>query len=640
MRKWVVRMSYLILSALLFWLVLVGNKTYDGFDRLLITKYANLIEIESDIAIIDIDDFTLSEWGGWPPSREKLAHVVQSLYDRGAVYITTTIFMPDARENDELLSQKLSRNTILPSVAINSFGDSSPDTSDSFPSWTTIISPNEKYSDHKNAPVNLIQESDGTVFSIPGIIEIDGNIEFSLPLMVALNATSDAPPVIKKTSVGYSVNDIRVSGNGSVLFKNHYVKTFSANKIPPTVPSIIVIGSSATGISQPINTVESSHYPHSLLAMSIGTFIDNSMPIIPNWNKNFSSFALLLVIIIISFTKSKSLIGIVILLTAVTTTIPFFTMSYGVVVSNLAIYIAIAFSLIIRYLEEWHKEKVSRARISDQFGRYVSKEVVNEIQKNPNLLFLGGEKRILSVVFTDLRDFTTLGEHYGDNVEEFTNFINSYMTAITSPLLSHNGCLLKFVGDATLHVHGAPLPTPPDTNTAIEATGAVFSMFSALDRFNEKNALCGLKTVHMGAAITTGPTLIGNIGAADRYSYDVLGDTVSLCARLESLTKNYRVDVLISDQTALDVGGAFCCLEVEVVKVKGKLKPEKIWTCIQWSDDRTAEYQQKEIHSRLFNQWCSGYDISDLLKEYNVYDWWNGKLNGVYSIWASKINLP
>ena len=176
---------------------------------------------------------------------------------------------------------------------------------------------------------------------------------------------------------------------------------------------------------------------------------------------------------------------------------------------------------------------------------------------------------------TDLRGFTTLGESFGDDVEGLTQIMNDYMTALSIPVLKNDGTLIKFIGDASLHVHGAPLD---DVNHAKTAVRTALEMIKAIEEFNKELVASGRPPVGMGAGVNTGETLIGNIGAKSKFGYDVLGDSVSTAARLEGQTKSYGVLLIIGPKTADYVKDEFSVVWLDNIAVKGKTVGLDIYT--------------------------------------------------------------
>jgi adenylate cyclase len=236
---------------------------------------------------------------------------------------------------------------------------------------------------------------------------------------------------------------------------------------------------------------------------------------------------------------------------------------------------------VVRFITELNQ----KLAIKKQFGSYVNPTIVDRLQKDPSLIKLGGERKELSIVMTDLRGFTTLGESFGDDVEGLTQIMNDYMTALSVPVLKNDGTLIKFIGDASLHVHGAPLD---DVNHAKTAVRTAQEMIQAIADFNVELTAKGRPPVGMGAGVNTGETLIGNIGAKTKFGYDVLGDSVSTAARLEGQTKGYGVLLIIGPRTAELVRDEIPVVELDCIAVKGKTIGLKIYT----PGNSTNEHEQ------------------------------------------------
>ena len=218
---------------------------------------------------------------------------------------------------------------------------------------------------------------------------------------------------------------------------------------------------------------------------------------------------------------------------------------------------------------------LNKKALQDAFGSYLAPEMVKEIERSGQQPELGGEKKELSVVMTDMRNFTALGESYGEDVEGFTNTMNRYMTAIAQPVLDKKGTLLKFIGDASMHIHGAPIDDAAHPRTAVETA---LGMIKAVESFNAELAEEGKPPVGLGAGVNTGEILVGNIGAKTKFGYDVLGDPVSVAARLESQTKSYGVLLIVGPDTVAKCKDDFDWWELDNIAVKGKEDPLRIYT--------------------------------------------------------------
>ena len=283
---------------------------------------------------------------------------------------------------------------------------------------------------------------------------------------------------------------------------------------------------------------------------------------------------------------------------------------------------------VVRFITELN----AKLLIKKQFGGYVSPIMIERLQKNPELIKLGGETRELSVIMTDMRNFTSLGESYGDRVEEFTNTMNSYMTAIAEPILRNDGCLIKFIGDASLHVHNAPLD---DKNHAKKAVKTSLEMIAAVDSFNLELATQGKPPVGMGVGVNTGPTLIGNIGSKTRFGYDVLGDTVSLASRLEGQSKPYHVAMVIGDRTNDYVKDEYFTLPLDCIAVKGKREGVNIHTVLPCeSFARWEKYRTQHLH--MMADYNAQRFVQAIKTCESLKGQFNGLMDGYYDMWIER----
>jgi adenylate cyclase len=245
--------------------------------------------------------------------------------------------------------------------------------------------------------------------------------------------------------------------------------------------------------------------------------------------------------------------------------------SYSYLFDTTAFTFGILLVALHAYGIKFVSEFLQKSQIKKQFGSYVNPVIVERLQKDPSFIKLGGEKKDLTIIMSDMRNFTGLGETYGDDVVAFTQTMNRYMTAIAEPILRNNGCLIKFIGDASLHVHGAPIQEEQDPDHVLAAVRTGLEMLHAVELFNLELTKEGKPLVGCGLGINTGQTLIGNIGSKDRFGYDVLGDSVSLTARLEGQTKNYGVLIIISEFTNARVGDNYFTIPLDCIVASARL---------------------------------------------------------------------
>lgn len=252
-------------------------------------------------------------------------------------------------------------------------------------------------------------------------------------------------------------------------------------------------------------------------------------------------------------------------------------------------------------------EKKSRF-LKKAFSSYVSPELVNIIIKNPDTLKLGGEKRTITVLFSDIRGFTTLSEQLLP--EQLVMFLNNYLDPMTKIVLKHRGMLDKYIGDAIMAVYNAPVEIPEH---AKEAVLTAIEMIKELKSLNEKFVKSGFPEIDIGIGINTGEAVIGNMGTKTRFDYTAIGDTVNLASRLEGLNKIYGTRIIISENTfnalketnnltgestalraiqppSMIQGSKFKVQirELDLIRVKGRKEPVKIYEVIENNDFEPA----------------------------------------------------
>jgi adenylate cyclase len=214
-----------------------------------------------------------------------------------------------------------------------------------------------------------------------------------------------------------------------------------------------------------------------------------------------------------------------------------------------------------------------QAFIRNAFAKYVSEKVVNELLLHPELLHLGGEERVLSVMFTDIADFTTLSEQMAPH--ELVRLLNAYLTEMTTIVLEEGGIIDKYVGDAIMAQFGAPLPIPHHADLAVRTA---LRKQRRLEELRPQWINQGWPEVHCRVGINTGPMVVGNIGSDQVFNYTVIGDAVNLASRLEGANKHYKTMVMISEFTYNILSpGLFHTRLLDVIRVKGKSQAVKVY---------------------------------------------------------------
>jgi adenylate cyclase len=223
--------------------------------------------------------------------------------------------------------------------------------------------------------------------------------------------------------------------------------------------------------------------------------------------------------------------------------------------------------------------------------------MVEKLQQNPDLLKLGGETRELSIMFTDVRGFTTISEHYGTDVQGLTKIMNRYMTAMTAKILENQGTLDKYIGDAQMAFWNAPLDDPSHAKNAVRTA---LAMMGSLDGFNQEIAKEGVPAFGMGLGINTASVVVGNMGSDQRFDYTCLGDGVNLASRLEGQSKPYGVKIVLGALTAEQIQDEYFVLELDTIAVKGKTQGVTIYTVLDRLDSVASDYNDdREVHDLM-----------------------------------------
>jgi adenylate cyclase len=561
------------------------------FDQLITSKGATTSQ---QVHVVNIDDAYIREKGQFPFPRGQYAELISNLYNAGAGLVVFNIYMPerDRFGQDVQLSNLMKEvPVVLPHTATT---DNIKNNYPPFRPGVSVIGgenagvnygniePNIKEFNNSAAGigiVNTLPEIDGVTRRVPMVVQANGNLYPSIGLETLRVASGD-PSFQIKVSEG-NIEAVRIPKFGKITtdelgrvwvdWSSNPIE-HSASKLPKSFDGgIVIVGLTAKGLNNPVATSVGAVYPHYLQAAVLETVVSGTNISRPFWAMPAELlFMIVSVIISIYLTRYKHGYIFAIALGFVTYWGGFqlFVRSaylLDAVFPILTIGVCSFHGYVVKFLVELR----AKLQIKKQFGGYVSPVIVNQLAEDPEGAAerLKGEKRDLSIVMTDLRGFTTLGESFGADVQGLTAVMNRYMDALSKPVIKNGGCIIKFIGDASLHVHNAPVD---DNEHAITAVKTALEMIDAIEEFNKELQAEGRPPVGMGAGVNTGPTLIGNIGANDRYGYDVLGDSVSTAARLEGQTKGYGVLLVIGPETAERVKHVYDVAQLDCIAVKGK----------------------------------------------------------------------
>jgi adenylate cyclase len=273
--------------------------------------------------------------------------------------------------------------------------------------------------------------------------------------------------------------------------------------------------------------------------------------------------------------------------------------------SSLAIFSIFVVAALVNYL----RSELSKREIRDAFGLYISPDFMEELTDNPDKLSLGGEIRDLTVMFSDIRNFTTISESM--TPEELILTMNDFLTPMSDVVMERRGTIDKYMGDAMMAFWNAPLD---DDNHAKNAVLAALDMKAALEPVNQMLADRAAKTgseplrLAAGIGINSGPCAVGNMGSKQRFAYSALGDAVNLASRLEGQTKSYGLDLLVGEET-INAIRDFAIIDIDLIQVKGKTKPVQIFTVL--GDVKTAAGDSFQSFIKNHNQFIQFYREGD-----------------------------
>lgn len=238
--------------------------------------------------------------------------------------------------------------------------------------------------------------------------------------------------------------------------------------------------------------------------------------------------------------------------------------------------------LVLTFVNYFREQK-QRQQIRSAFGFYLSPALVEQLARSPEKLVLGGEERRMTILFSDVRGFTTISEYYKDDPQGLTRLMNRFLTPLTNAIIERKGTIDKYIGDAIMAFWNAPVDDAEQEANACDAALEMQARAAALNVELKREAEVNggqYIPLRIGIGLNTGPCVVGNMGSDFRFNYSVLGDTVNVASRLEARTKDYRLPLVIGSRTAEKAKDKFAVLEIDRIQVKGKTQPEEVYTVL------------------------------------------------------------
>jgi adenylate cyclase len=637
------------------------------FDTLITGKTAT----QNSIYTVNIDEKSLEQYGQWPFPRDVYAGIIKDLYERKAGLVVFNVLMPetDRSGKDSILAETMKNYPVVlsnvpaqqtknepkvPGSAV--LGPEHLDTIVRYPGMIANI-PLLENSAVGVGTTNTLPEIDGVNRRLPLIVTVDGKLYPNLAVETLRVATNNSTFQVKLNANG--VEKMRLPGDIGIIDTDSLGRVWidwsqknqsvSLSNLPADFKgAIVIVGTSAAGIGNPVATAIGPVWPQDLQAAVIGTMINKVNIKRPDWAEGAEAITLILLSLSLLFLSRWVYVGMAAGAVAIVAVVPisnyFYTHHLWLLDGTLLV-AGLILVMLHAYGIKFVSEYLQKQRIKKQFGGYASPMVVEMLQKNPDIIKQGIKKEV-SICFSDLRGFTPLGESFGNDVKGLTEVMNGYMDAITKPVLEANGMIIKYIGDASMHIHNAPMDDPEHPKTAVQTA---LRMLKAVDQFNIELTAKGRPPVGMGAGINTGLGYIGEMGSTQRHSYDVLGDAVSTTARLESQCKNYGVLLIVGPETYHRTLNDFFYLKLDDLAVKGKTVGLEIYTVLdlnstEHSEDRAlhnamhADYRNqnfdaaiakcKKLKSKFDNQMKKYYDMwterCEFMKTQTLPADWNG----------------
>ena len=552
-------------------------------------------EWNQQILIVDLDENFIDEYGGWPLPRSVYGDLITTTNAIPGI----TVLMPNkdirGEDYDTYFSFRMSyQPTVLATAAstqVDSIGThvgTAQLGEDPLPwlyQYPGILQPTPSLavSAEGKGVVTSSPELDGVTRRVPLVVNSQGKLYPSFALELLRVAIQDPSYQLKTGEEG--IEWIRVpnyplmntDANGRIFINwntKFYKQTGSEFVNKPIEAPFVIVGTTAEGVTNPVPTPAGPKYPHEIQANILHNLIQGTAPSSPSWALAVEYAVAILAFLTLAFASRSIWLSV--------PALALFTVgsSYGAWYAYESSYLIDASGIVILSILFWAyhsflsflSEYRQKLRIKQQFGTYVSPDLVKKLQKDPSLLRLGGSTEQLTFLFSDIRGFTPISEKYQKNPQGLTSLINRFLDNQTKIILKHGGTIDKYMGDCIMAFWGAPLP---DEKHKENATAALVEMRSALEELNERLREEGLDTINTGAGINSGLCVVGNFGSSNRFDYSVLGDSVNLAARLESSCKQYDVDNVISEYSLVD-GYEYDYLDE--VTVKGKSEPVKIYT--------------------------------------------------------------
>ena len=624
------------------------------------------------VVIVDIDEASLKEIGQWPWPRTIVANLITRITQAGAVATGFDVIFaePDRmspavaaesfRGLDEETRAKLSS---LPSnddvlaaaikqgrVVVGQVGASTPQPRTqtekkletgfailgadptpylvTFPGLLRNILPLEQAAAGRGL-FSIVPESDGIIRRVPMIMEAQDSLVPALTMEMLRVVTHAGAIQVRTAEAG--VKSVQVPGlvvptddRGQIWvhFNKHdparYVsaKDVLQGNLPPDRlrGKLVLIGTSATGLldikTTPVEAAMPGVEVHAQILESVLTKSPLTYPEYAIGAEIVIAVLFGLAIIVAAPMLSASTVialGVVLIAGLIGMSWYFFVENSLLIDFTYPLMSSWLIYLVLTFVNYFREQK-QRQQIRSAFGYYLSPHMVEQLAKSPEKLVLGGEERRMTILFSDVRGFTTISEHYKDDPQGLTRLMNRFLTPLTNAIIERKGTIDKYIGDAIMAFWNAPVDDGDQEANACDAALEMQARAQALNVELKREAETNggvYMPLRIGIGLNTGPCVVGNMGSDFRFNYSVLGDTVNVASRLEARTKDYRLPLVIGSRTAEKAKEKFATMEIDLIQVKGKKEPEAVFAVLgrAGAEQEPGWTELRELNARMLENY-------------------------------------
>ena len=637
-------------------------------------SYQQLDEIQQseNVVILNIGEKSLAKYGQYPFPRQYYAQMLVDVAMKNSGPVGWTIMFPekDRFQGDESFASILNQNlvnvpgarknpvnfnilsqtpsvkgikTTGPHIGTGTIGPvPAKDYLLTWPNLVTNVPMLEVVSNGKGVLASAPQP-DNQTRTYPLAITVGDKIYPSFAVEMLRVHTGKPSYMIKTSEIG--IQEVAVppfdpivtqpNGTAYIRFNNTFeeIEYTGAESIPDLMGKWVIIGVTAEGVANPVPTPRGNLYPQHIQAHMLQNFIDGSNIV----RNQTSAFLELIVSLIVMVMIALAVYKLPLLWTAPISLSVLGGMAYFSVykyTSDLVLLDA-TFPVLSGFLvftqaafNNFYKQYKLREQIKKQFEHYLAPAMVKKLQKNPELLQLGGDTKTMTYLFSDIRGFTPISEQFKTDPQGLGKLINRYMTPMTDLVMQKEGTIDKYIGDALMAIWGAPLDIENHAQLAIETAQ---EMEVKLAELNKELKADGLMELGVGIGINTGDAVVGNMGSNQRFDYTVLGDSVNLAARLEAQTKEYGVFFMFTEHTLKQIKAPENLVMLDKIAVKGQTAPVTIYTIL--NDHKQARTINRMVDSYQNREWSTCAHQLEVMKQHH----WNPVLTELY---AERIKKP